>query len=222
MEKVDELLLQVRTAHRLLAAYYQRLLPTISDIASQLELTFCNWGNADFDLPAAARYDITDYWQWDLLPGLNTSYLYGQFDSKDKVKVGEFLVELMVVSDTAIDSHFEGHDSEPDALELVMSAEEAESILRITVCAPYQSFDGRWYNSVWSGTAYPEFMKTPKPEKDTNGEPCFLAGFECPLSHLMSDDGVQNIILRTKQFIDKTVAAARKESNKHKSECGTA
>ncbi|MDB1124679.1 hypothetical protein [Vibrio algarum] len=212
MEKVDKLLLQVRTAHRLLAAYYQRLLPTISDMASQLDLSFYYWGNADFNLPTAARYDITACWQWDLLPGLNTSFIYGWFKNKDKVQVGEYLVEFMVVSDTAIDTKFQGHKSEPDALNLSPRVGDAESIIRITVCAPWKAFNENWYNAVWRGSAYPEFSDQPKAEKDTNDGYCFLTGFECPLSEVMSDEGVERVISRTKLYIESSVAAAKKES----------
>lgn len=211
MEQVDDLLLQVRTAHRLLAAYYQRMVPTIKEMANKLELSFCYWGNLDFGLTPGTNRNITDYWQWDLLPGMNSRYLYSQFQQTNKVRIGDYLVEFMVVSDTGVDSHGNGHKSEPDALNLPLAVDKAQSLLRVVVCAPYKTFEDSWYNNIWAGIAYPEYSSNPVPAKDKNDEPCFLSGYECSLAELMSDNGAEQLVERIKQQIDSTVAAAKAE-----------
>jgi hypothetical protein len=212
MEQVNDLLLQVRTAHRLIAAYYQRVVPTIAEMASKLELTFCYWGNADFALTPATHRNITEYWQWDLLPGMNSHYLYSQFQlANNKVRIGDYLVEFIVVSDTGVDSHGNGHKNEPDALNLPLAVDKAQSLLRVVVCAPYQTFEESWYSNIWSGVHYPDFSSNPLPAKDKNDEPCFLTGYECSLAELMSEAGIEQIIERVKQHITDTVAAAKVE-----------
>ncbi len=47
----EDLFLQIRTAHRLLAAYYQRLLPTIEQIANELDLKFYCWLPSEHEKP---------------------------------------------------------------------------------------------------------------------------------------------------------------------------
>lgn len=211
MEQVDNLLLQVRTAHRLLAAYYQRMVPTIKEMANKLELTFCYWGNVEFGLTPTTHRDVTAYWQWDLLPGMNSRYLYSQFQQTNKVRIGDYLVEFMLVSDTGVDSHGNGHKNEPDALNLPLSVDKAQSLLRVVICAPYQTFEDSWYRNIWAGTAYPDFSNSPIPAKDKKGEPCFLTGYECPLAELMSDDGAEQLVELIKRHIEGTVAAAKAE-----------
>ncbi|MFQ6371535.1 hypothetical protein [Shewanella sp. YIC-542] len=211
MEQVDDLLLQVRTAHRLLAAYYQRIIPAITDMASKLEVDFYYWGNEHFGHTPAVHRDITQYWSWDLLPGMNTHYLYGKFQAINKVRVGDYLLQFVVVTDSGLDNHGHGHKSEPDALNLPITVDKAQSLLRVIVCAPYKVFEDSWYNNIWAGVDYPDFSNTPTPAKDKNDEPCFLSGYECPLAKLMSDDGVEQLVERIKQQIDSTVAAAKAE-----------
>ncbi|MFV7784201.1 hypothetical protein ACNPKB_04260 [Shewanella marisflavi] len=222
MEQVDDLLLQVRTAHRLLAAYYQRMVPTIKEMANKLELDFSYWGNADFGLTPRTNHNITEYWQWDLLPGINTNYLYSHFQAANKVRIGDYLVEFIVVSDTGVDSHGNGHKNEPDALNLPLSVDKAQSLLRVVICAPYQTFEDSWYNNIWAGTAYPDFSRNPSPAKDKNGETCILTGYECPLAELMSDDGAEQLVELIKRQIDRTVAAAQAEHERAANGLGVA
>lgn len=213
MEQVDDLLLQVRTAHRLLAAYYQRIVPAIGDMASMLELDFYYWGNADFNSVPSGQYNVTTYDPWRLLPAMNTSYLYYKLADKDKNKidVGDYFVEFAVISDTGVDSHGDGHSNELDALELTPNVDNALSLLRVTICAPYKLFDYNLYNTVWAATAYPEFSLEPNPQKDENEVECFVCGFECSLGELMQKNGVEQVVERIQQHISSTVAAAEAE-----------
>ncbi|MEZ8688757.1 hypothetical protein AB6D53_14095 [Vibrio splendidus] len=49
--QTEGLFTQVRTAHRLLAAYYQRLLPTLEQIAHSVNTEFYFWHPVRFDKP---------------------------------------------------------------------------------------------------------------------------------------------------------------------------
>lgn len=210
MEKVDDLFLQVRTAHRLLAAYYQRLVPAIGDIAHKLGLTFLYWGNTEFGHTPATHRDVTRNWKWDLLPGMTTYYLYGSFITGGKVEVGEYLVEIVTVSDSGIDSYGKGRANEPDPLNLSLSVEEAKSLLRVTVCAPFLPIENNYF-ATWQRCSYPTFTSEPEPQKDSNGQSCILSGFEVPLSDLVAENGTTEIVEKIRQFILSTVSAAQDE-----------
>ncbi|MFT4929385.1 MAG: hypothetical protein ACI8WB_005518 [Phenylobacterium sp.] len=99
----DDLFLQIRTAHRLLAAYYQRLLPTLQAIADELEMTYLEWKPELFNRPGSTRKNIFEQSQWNLLPAMTTRYLFCQDTLTDKIKVGQYIMDFLVVSDTGID-----------------------------------------------------------------------------------------------------------------------
>ncbi|WP_089138947.1 hypothetical protein [Vibrio rumoiensis] len=202
----DQLFLQIRTAHRLLAAYYQRLLPTIEQIAKGLELDYCLWQPKDFARPGHRSTNQFDRWHWDLLPALSTYYVFGHFEHSNKVIVGEYLVDFLVNSDTGVtktNSH-----GEPDALSLMTSVENAESTLTINVYAPYQAMTGNWANGVWDGCAKANISESPNPQLDSK-KAVVSNGFTIPLTDLFNDNAVECLIERTQTFIGAAVDKAK-------------
>ncbi|MGY0504263.1 hypothetical protein [Luteimonas sp. e5] len=64
-----ELLLQVQTAHRLCAGFYQRFLPALERIAEDAGFDFFReWRPSETSRPASRRAWPGRYWAWDLLP----------------------------------------------------------------------------------------------------------------------------------------------------------
>ena len=81
-----ELLMQVRTGHRLLAAFYQRLYSNLNKLVNELELSFYVWRPMHFDRPAALSKNPFEKWQWDLLPAMSSYYLFKtDFDNNEIV-----------------------------------------------------------------------------------------------------------------------------------------
>jgi hypothetical protein len=211
----DDLLLQVRTAHRLLAAYYQRLLPTINDIASSLGLTFYGWMPSEHDRTPQFSKNIFDSWQWDLLPANCTRYTFFDAPDKNKICVGNYMVEFHVISDTGIQKiNFpKGNRSQPDALNLPTSVEQADSLLRIHLYAPYQSRDANWHDGLFNNCADPCLKDESKPQKIADGINSFINGFEIPLSELMKENTIEDLKERIASMRDKLIGVAIKENN---------
>ncbi|MCE0493119.1 hypothetical protein [Vibrio salinus] len=191
MEEVDELFWQVRTAHRLLVAYYQRLHPIIDDLATFADTVFDFWTPQLFDKPA--RANPFTKWQWDLLPAAVTRYVFKQVKESSKVTKGDFTLEFLVVNDTGIVK--EKGKGELDALALPLNVEHAESIIKVGIYRAAENSD-KDYFSQWNSVNYPDYQDDDSFKRDK----LFLTtGFEFPISLLLTEDGVQAV----KEKIDK-------------------
>ncbi len=210
----DDLLLQVRTAHRLLAAYYQRLLPTINGIASSLGLTFYGWMPSEYDRPPQFTTNVFDSWQWDLLPANCTRYTFFDAPDKDKIRVGHYMVEFHVISDSGIQKNNfpTGNKSQPDALNLPTSVEQADSLLRIHLYAPYQDRDANWHKDLFNNCVDPCLEDESKPQKIEDGINSFINGFEIPLSELMVENAVETLKNRIETMRDELINTATKQA----------
>lgn len=199
MEKVDELLLQVRTAHRLLAAYYQRLHPIIGDLAAQADTVFDFWTPQLFEKPARANPFAK--WQWDLLPAAVTRYVFKQVKESSKVTKGDFTLEFLVVNDTGIVK--EKGKGELDALALPLDVEHAESIIKVGIYRAAENSD-KDYFSQWNSVGYPDYQDEASFKKD---KLFVTTGFEFSISLLLTEDGVESVKNRIHKCLETTKQA---------------
>ena len=118
----DALVKQTQIAHRLVTGFYQRLFPTIKQLAQQLELTFWEWGPYVNRRPCPKGQDPTDRWAWDMVPMMASSYSYVR--ANDTVsEVGDIVLDLYIFFDSNYsDQDWEqwgvGEGLEPDATQL--------------------------------------------------------------------------------------------------------
>ncbi|MCG6307879.1 hypothetical protein K6U49_04495 [Vibrio alginolyticus] len=211
-ENKEDLFLQIRTAHRLLAAYYQRLLPTIEQISKELELDFYAWTPKEFARPSKLTTNPFDNWQWDMLPALSTYYVFKNVEDVHKLRLGEWLVEFMVDSDTGVDSGA-ANGAQPDGLLLPISVEEAQSLLKVSIYTPFNNENANWYK-VWNRCQSPKFNDSPLPQVDPDRYPIISCGFELRMSELLEEDAVSHIASKTREFIDSALTAALEQNNK--------
>ncbi len=203
----DDLFVQIRTAHRLLAAYYQRLLPTIEQIAKGLDVDFYFWIPKEFNRPCQLTSNPFSRWKWDMVPALSTYYVFKNVKDVNQIRVGEYLVEFLVESDTGVASDI-ANRNEPDALNLPTSVDDASSILKISIYAPYQDEDKNWYNHLWNPCDVAFSTDFPAPKKD-NEMFVVSSALEIPLSELLRDDAVETVVKRVKEYIQATVELAQ-------------
>ncbi|WP_445778112.1 hypothetical protein [Shewanella sp.] len=205
--ETDDLFIQVRSASRLLAAYYQRLLPTLAQIAKGLNVDFYTWSPKEFTRPAQLTTSPFERWGWDMLPALSTYYVFKHVEDNNKVRVGEYLVEFLVNSDSAVMSN-SNNGSEPNALSLSTSVDEAKSTLKISIYAPYKDSEKNWHYGMWN--TCPNFPATqdPNPMQNVDSE-AYYSSFEVPLADVMEDGAVDVLVSRAQEFIDVTVARAK-------------
>jgi len=209
-----DLFSQIRTAHRLLAAYYQRLLPTIDEIANSLELDFYGWHPSEHGGPCRFSSNIMDRWQWDLLPANCTRYVFFNAEKKNEIRVGKYMIEFHVISDSGIlTENWKSPNIQPDALDLSVSVERAQSVLRVHLYAPYKNRDAYWYDGLFDQCEDPVHTVQPEANKVADNVHSFISGFEMPLAELIADDAVVRIVERIKQFRDNLLEHVSKEDN---------
>ncbi|WP_299020925.1 hypothetical protein [uncultured Photobacterium sp.] len=217
LNQTDELCTQIRTAHRLLAGYYQRLLPSIEQAAKELGLDFYFWLPREFNRPGRLTSNPFEAWQWDMLPGLSTYYTFKKVEDVNKLRVGEYLVSFWVISDSGVSSEaMKGVQA--DALSLPTSVQDADSIIKIGIYTPYKNVDQNWFHKVWYPCPHPEYVgldQSPIVSEDKQGYPIVSCGFQVPISRIMTNEGIEEIVAKTGLLRDEALNLASKLSQEH-------
>ncbi|OBU33862.1 hypothetical protein [Photobacterium kishitanii] len=196
--EMDELFIQVRTAHRLLAAYYQRLLPTIEQIALEANTEFYFWRPKRFFAPGQSNSNPFRKWQWDLLPAVVTRYVFKNVNDMKTVTKGDYILEFIVINDSGVND--EQCRGQPDALNLKVAVADAKSILRVAVYRAVENVDREFYQE-WEAGNYPDYGDVVDIEIDNK----FVKyGFETPLESLMTECGIASIKETIKHYLAKT------------------
>ncbi len=200
-----ELLMQVRTGHRLLVAFYQRLYSNLDKLASELGLSFYVWRPANFDRPATLSINPFQKWQWDLLPAMSSYFIFKTDFDNNKIVPGHCLVEIKVDLDTAVDGKSD-LGGQPDALGIKTSIEESTSILSVRAYSPYQEIAGNWYYDLWSKCSNIPLSSEPS---ELDNFPVITSGFEIDIQDLLETEGLNNLIGRAKSIVESTCSASK-------------
>lgn len=75
-DEAELLVTQVQHAHRLLAGFYQRVLPAIDNLAGHYNATFWYWEPSEFSRPCGTSTRPSSKWAWDFLPLVATRLVY--------------------------------------------------------------------------------------------------------------------------------------------------
>ncbi|MDI4650526.1 MULTISPECIES: hypothetical protein [Pseudoalteromonas] len=201
------LLLQVRTGHRLLAAFYQRLYSNLNKISAELNLHFYAWRPAIFDRPANLTVNPFEKWQWDLLPALSSVFIFKTDFDNNKIEPEHYILEIKVDLDTAIDGKPD-LGGQPDALKIKPSVEESKSIISFKVYSPFQEMEGNWYYDLWCKCS--DFPLTTKPQELADF-PIITTGFEVNIEKLLEDEGLEVLISRVKEIVHSTSEASKEK-----------
>lgn len=97
-QNFDALVAQAQIAHRLIAGFYQRLLPTIKQVAEELNLTFWEWAPSITKPPCRKSSDPTDRWALDMLPLMASNYYYWS-NSEAEAEAGDVILGIWVTFD---------------------------------------------------------------------------------------------------------------------------
>lgn len=119
-QNLDALVAQSQIAHRLVVGFYQRLLPTIKQVATELEFTFWEWEPWVTDRPCKKSKDPTVHWAWDMVPMFASNLRYWRTNGTT-TEVGDAVLSMYVSFDSSF-SDREWEDEEPDATQLPIGA----------------------------------------------------------------------------------------------------
>jgi hypothetical protein len=206
-----ELFTQVRVAHRMLAAYYQRIFQLLTDVTGdeRLGLNFYVWLPAETDRPCKLTTNVFDRSAWDLLPGLNTSYLFHTADDSNKQNPGEWLLDLCVIGDTGIFSN-DTLDFHADALGINTSPENSTSVLRCFLYAPHERTSLNWYKGIWDNIAYQDCVDAPECKQLDEKNAIYGNGFEIPLEELTGEGAAELLVNKIISFRDAILPVVEK------------
>lgn len=148
---IEDALLDVRKAYRLLADYQQRVLELLGFIREELGATYYFHSFRKLPPRSLDGLERSNNAGQRLLPFNDISMLWllnqGQDDPTHFHQKGDMLIDVWVRSDTG-----NGEDNEPK-----QPAEQSQSELRIFFfqCAEPKEERYNWYDQVWSRTDYP-------------------------------------------------------------------
>lgn len=125
-QNFDALVAQAQIAHRLVVGFYQRLLPTINQVAKELEFTLWEWDPSVTDRPCKKKLDPADHWAWDMVPMLASNFLYLRTNGAT-TEVGDAVLNMYVSFDSNFSS--EEWEDEPDATQFPIGAATVEIYL---------------------------------------------------------------------------------------------
>lgn len=100
--EAEKIVSQVQTAHRLLAAYYQRLLGRLDAIGTQFGLGFMEWDTLETDRPCRSSTQPSTKWVWDFLPLYAFSCTYRRSSGK-RVRRGDVVLAFEIYTDGAFE-----------------------------------------------------------------------------------------------------------------------
>lgn len=216
MDKIESqaMFQQVRVAHRMAVAYYKRLFQLLKEVTNdeRLGLNFLAWDTNDFDRPCYKKGNVFESWEWDLLPGISANYVFFSGQNKNEQSEGDWLLDFHVVTDTGVISS-DWNKENKDPFELSLTAEDANSVLRIHVLAACQKGELKWFEDLWLNSNDLECTDVPCIEIADDQNSLKGCGFEIALDELTGEDAADKLINRILEYrnaLDKDLGVKRK------------
>ena len=203
-----EALKQVRTAHRICAAYYQRILPLIERATEELDLKYESWRNWAFSFPSRRSSPFQKF-EWDQLPMLNPRFTFtGSTGSEPSTG---YLVTVLLVTDSLV-THETKHAQPqgprgPDAAQVGTRGDSGESRIDVFVFYPAEPIPEERVTSIRPerGNENPDhLLESGAVEAWDEGRYRVAAG-SIPIERLMDDSGPDTLA----NHIDETRDRAR-------------
>lgn len=155
MPDLNERLLNVRRATRLLASYYRRVL----DIAKLLEtalvdhdgtIAWLGWSAAHYKNVGQKRVNITQRWAWDQLPFAFSYLEWSTEGGSSPANSGDVFVALQSVTDSGFSKP--GGGAEPDPVDFE-PAESASTYLQVCVIGLANGACEASWDDIWNQVA---------------------------------------------------------------------
>jgi len=204
MDKIESqaMFKQVRVAHRMAVAYYKRLFQLLKEVTNdeRLGLNFLSWDTHDFNRPCNKKSNVFESWEWDLLPGISTHYLFYCGKSNDQQSKGDWLLDCHVITDTGVSGDWD--DDNMDPLDLKVSAEDARSVLRCHLQYAYKEGSRSWYKDIWCNSSDFECSQSPVIECVDEESGIYGCSFEMQLDDLTGSDAPEMLVEKILVFRD--------------------
>jgi hypothetical protein len=203
---------QVRVAHRMAVAYYKRLFQLLKEVTNdeRFGLNFLAWDTNDYSRPCQRKTNVFESWEWDLLPGISTHYVFYNGKSQNEQSEGDWLLDCHVITDTGILGDWGGENKDP--LDLNVSAEDASSVLKCHLQAPVKAGKLKWYEDIWKASSDLECTKSVEVAYVDDKESIMGCSFEIPLDDLTGSDASEKLVQKIIEFRDVLLTEIKEKS----------
>lgn len=208
MDKIESqaMFQQVRVAHRMAVAYYKRLFQLLKEVTSDdsLGLSFLAWDTNDFSRPCQRKSNVFESFEWDLLPGISTHYVFYSGKSQVEQSEGDWLLDCHVITDTGVLGDWGGENKDP--LDLEVSAEDANSVLRFHLQAPIEEGELKWFEGIWKDSSDLECTKSAEMTYVDDKNKVLGCSFEIALDELTGSSAADTVVQKIMEFRDALLA----------------
>lgn len=142
LQQAAKLVTDVQVAHRLVVAYYERLLAGFNTVAAELQFDFWSWDPIETKRPCRRTVPPAKNWLWDMVPMYASSHLYRRV-SGQRPQVGDLVLWLRAYSDDAFKEEKRraaGVKGKPDPLKLAMG----EGVIEVHLYRWVNDGEGDW------------------------------------------------------------------------------
>lgn len=146
LQQAEKLVTDVQVAHRLVVAFYERLLSGFNTVAAELQFDFWYWDPIETKRPCRPTVPPTKNWLWDMVPMYASSHVYRRV-SGQRPQVGDLVLWMRAYSDDAFEEEKRraaGVIGKPDPLTLPIG----EGVIEVHLYRWVKDGEGDW-NSAW-------------------------------------------------------------------------
>ncbi|SDJ45153.1 hypothetical protein SAMN04488540_10890 [Ferrimonas sediminum] len=193
LESMQQALLDVRRAQRLLVAYHQRLLPIIGHVAEALHCRFLSWEPTYHARPGAQNPNPFECWSWEHSPLNDARFLFLSDTVRDveRATPEDWMLSVRLVTDSGLEASMLKQHKNWDATEIQPDPDDSHS--RLTFVA-YHPLSELRQAGVWPSLA----ADNPTPPADGRPVPLTQDGemfaMEVELARLAEDNGITELI----------------------------
>lgn len=146
LQQAEKLVKDVQVAHRLVVAYYERLIAGFNAIAAELQFDFWSWDPIERKRPCRTNVSPAKNWLWDMVPMYASSHVYRRA-SGQRPEEGDLALWLQVYADDAFEEGKRRAASvlgKPDPLRLPIGEGIVEVGLYRWIAADDKDWDPAW------------------------------------------------------------------------------
>jgi hypothetical protein len=99
IEEAGTLIAQQQVAHKLLAGFYQNILPSFDKLAGECGYVFSYWRPSLTNRPCQARTNPSSKWIWDFLPLYASTFEYKMLEEPAKAQPGNCVLIFRLFCD---------------------------------------------------------------------------------------------------------------------------
>ncbi|MDV6343973.1 hypothetical protein [Nitrosomonas sp. Is37] len=184
---LENALLDVRKAYRLLADYQQRLIELLALIREELGASSYYQCYRNSPPRGFERLERSNDAGWRFLSMSDVSVLWirdgGQEDPIHFHKTGDLLIDVVIRSDTGNGRHENNY--------ALVEESSSELWIYFFLCKTPQNKSHNWYQKVWDRTRYPQLNKA---EVCENNPGYYMYGESLQLSDLSNESAVKQAI----------------------------